>query len=273
VPLDEFIKRLGKDGLGIIGAVALLVVVPLSFRRLRRFPGDLVRDPHVLTWTAAILIFFVSYTRLPHEIAYLVPLFPFGLFLMSRYLGRGLLLASLAAIVLAGFVDITTPEDTLGIGRSTFTSARVGKGMLLSDLDTLRNQMDFAHEVRDLTATNENLKRPAVVVVGFIYPELAMLYEDELVIGILEDDVEAISQLSDKGLATDTERGIEYVWLLEFEEFERFKDEGRTVYVTADAERSTASVYGYRPAYFGAIELPLSRDNPSLGKGAAETDR
>jgi hypothetical protein len=273
VPLDEFIKRLGKDGLGIIGALALLVAGALSFRRLRRFPGDLVRDPHVLTWTAAILIFFVSYTRLPHEIAYLVPLFPFGLFLMSRYLSRGLLLASLAAIVLAGFVDITTPEDTLGIGRSTFTSARVGKGMLLSDLDTLRNQMDFAHEVRDLTATNENLKRPAVVVVGFIYPELAMLYEDELVIGILEDDVEAISQLSDKGLATDTERGIEYVWLLEFEEFERFKDEGRTVYITADAERSTASVYGYRPAYFGAIELPLSRDNPSLGKGAAETDR
>ncbi len=273
VPLDEFIKRLGKDGLGIVGALALLVVLVLSFQRLRRFPRDLVKDPHVLTWTAAIAVFFASYTRLPHEIAYLVPLFPFGFFLMSRYLSRGLLVAALAVVVLAGFVDITTPNDTSGIGASTFTSARIGKGMLLSDLDTLQNQMGFARELRQLTTTNRHVEKPAVVAVGFIYPEMVVLYHDELTIGVLEDDVEAISQLSDKGLATDAERDISYVWLLDFEDFEAFQDDGTTVYVTADAERSTMAVYGYRPAYFGAVELPLSRDNPSLGEGTAETDR
>ncbi len=274
VPLEEFIKRLGKDGLGVVGALALLVVLALSFQRLRRFPGDLLRDPHVLTWTAVVLVFFVSYTRLPHEIAYLIPLFPFGFFLMSRYLSRWLLVASLAVIVLAGFVDITTPEDETGISTTTFTSARIGKGMLLSDIETLNNQMDFARELWELTTTSEALQKPAVVVVGFIYPELAMLYQDELTIDILEEDLEAISQLSDKGLARDEERSIEYVWLLEYDQFLQFKDEEKkTIYFTADAARSTFVVYGYRPAYFGAIELPLSRENPSLGKGAAATDR
>lgn len=273
VPLEEFIKRLGKDGLGIIGALALLVALALSFQRLRRFPGDLLRDPHVLTWAAAIVVLFVSYTRLPHEIAYLIPLFPFGLFLMSRYLSRGLLVGTLAVIVLAGFVDITSPEDTTGIDKSTFTSARIGKGMLLSDIETLNNQMDFARELREFTTTNDDMRTPAVVMTGFIYPELAMLHQDELAIDILEEDLEAISQLSDKGMARDEERSIDYVWLLEYDQFQQFKDEGKAIYVTADAARSTFAVHGYRPGYFGAIELPLSRENPSLGKGTAATDR
>ncbi|MDP3767258.1 MAG: hypothetical protein Q8S13_04525, partial [Dehalococcoidia bacterium] len=94
---------------------------------------------------------------------------------------------------------------------------------------------------------------------------------------ILEEDTEAISQLSDKGHACEPscqgEPTLEYVWLLDYDLFQEIKDEGKTIYMTADAERSTFAVYGYRPAYFGAIELPLSRENPSLGKGAASTDR
>jgi len=273
VPLEEFMRRLGKDGLGIIGSLALLIAVVLSAQRLRRFPGDLLRDPHVLTWTAAIVVVFFSYTRLPHEIAYLVPLFPFGLFLMARYMSRGVLAATLAVIVIAGFVDITSPEDTGGIEASTFTSARIGKGMLLSDIETLRNQMDFAHELRELTTTNPTLQRPAVVITGFIYPEFVMLYRDELTAAVLEKDHQAISQLSDKGIARDEGQNIEYVWLLEYDDFQRLKDEGKQIYYTADAARSTYAVYGYRPGYFGALELPLSRDNPSLGEGTAETNR
>src|SRR3990172_13051253 len=105
--VEEFIRRLGKDPLGIIGALAVLIALAVSLPRLRRFPGDLLRDPQVLAWTAVVAVFFVSYTRLPHEIAYLIPLFPFGFFLLSRYLSRGVLVGVLAVVVLSGFVDIT----------------------------------------------------------------------------------------------------------------------------------------------------------------------
>ena len=277
VQIEEFIKRLGKDGLGIIGVSALALAALVSLRRLWQFPRDLIRDPHVLVWVGAIVVLMAAYTRLPHEIAYLLPLFPFGFFLMARYFSRGVLVFALAAIVLAGFVDVTSPDDVVGINSSTFTSARVGKGMLLSDIDTLRNQRDFAEEVRQMTSERRDIKKPAVVIVGFIYPELAMLFQDELEIGVLEDDESAISQLSDKGHACDPRCNvlptIEYVWLLEFDRFQRYLEEERTIYYTADAARSTLAVYGYRPGYFKALELPLSRENPSLGAGTAPTDR
>ncbi len=277
VHIEEFIKRLGKDGLGIIGGLTVLAALLLSAKRLLRLPGDLLRDANVLVWAVAIGVVFASYTRLPHEIAYLIPVFPFGFFLMARYLSRPLLVTALVVIVAAGFVDLTSPDDTTGISASTFTSARVGKGMLLSDVDTLRNQKEFAEELRKLTVSHRAIVLPAVVVVGFIYPELVSLYRDELEIAILEKDESAISQLSDKGRACDpacnVRPDIEYVWLLEFDEFQHYLDSGRTVYYTDDAARSTYSVYGYRLGYFGALELQLSRDNPSLAAGTASTDR
>ena len=274
IPLGDFIRTLGKDGLGVIGALAVVIAVALSWRRLRSLPRDIRDDPQVMVWVAAIALYFLSYTRLPHEIAYLIPLFPFGFFLMARYMSRVVLVACLTAIVLAGFVDFTRPgSDTGGLHISTFTSARIGKGMVLSDLETMRNQRDFAAELRNMTASNPYMKRPAVITVGFIYPELVMLNKDSLKIGTLEKDISAISQLSDKGLATDREHQVEYVWLLNYKTMQEFQHQGKTIYVTADAERSTYEVYGYRPTYFGAIELPLSRDNPSMGKGAASTNR
>ena len=273
VSLEEFIRRLGKDPLGIIGALAVLMALAVSLPRLRRFPGDLLRDPQVLAWTAVVAVFFVSYTRLPHEIAYLIPLFPFGFFLLSRYLSRGVLVGVLAVVVLSGFVDITSSGGPLtGVDRSTFTSARLGKGMLFSDLETLDNQEAFARELRTVT-TSDAVEEPAVVITGFIYPEFVVLYEDELEIGILEEDLEAISQLSDKGIARDRTRDVEYVWLLEYDQFQEFKESGKNIYFTADAARSTNNSYGYRLGYFGARKLPLSRESASLGAGAAPTDR
>lgn len=273
VPLGEFVKRLGKDGLGVVGALALVGALVVSLPRLRHLPRDLVNDANVLVWASTIVIYFASYTRLPHEIAYLIPVFPFGFFLLSRYLARGVLIALLTVTVAAGFVDITSPDDSIGLSTSTFTSARVGRGMLLSDLDTLRGQMSYAHQLRDMTTTNTNFRRPAVVEAGFIYPEFVMLYKDELGIDVIEEDHEAISQLSDKGIAHDAELQIDYVWLLEYDDFQRFSNEGKAIYFTPDAGRSTYAVYDYRPAYFGARELPFNREGAPWAGGAATTDR
>jgi MFS family permease len=272
VVADEFIKRLAKDGLGIIGTLTLVVALVVSLPRLKELPRDLRSDSNVLVWVSAIVIFFVSYTRLPHEIAYLLPLFPFGFFLMARYFSRTVLLASIAALLFAGFVDITSPDDATGIDRTTITSARIGRGMLFSDIETLRDQMSFARELREVTTTNPNMRKPALVIVGFIYPELVTIYKDDLKLGVLEKDHGAISQLSDKGLARDEENEINYVWLLDFDSFQFYRDQGWTVYTTADARRSTYALYGYRPGYFGAIELPVGGDIPPWRK-TSPTDR
>ena len=266
VSWQSFLNRLGKDALGVLGALAVLAALAFSWRNLRRLPRDLRLDPHVLVWVTVVVLYFASFARLPHEIAYLTPVFPFGLFLMARYFRPAVLRAVLAVILLAGFLDVTSPGDTVNL--DTFTNARLGGGMLFSDMDTLRSQMDFAEEVREA-----DVPPHSVVLTGFIYPELAVLHRDELSLGILDHDYGAISMLSDRGQAVDEGRDVRYVWLLEYDNFLALKEQGYRFYYVVDARRSSAGLYDYRPSYFGAKKLYLDRESPSAGKGAAKTER
>jgi hypothetical protein len=185
---------------------------------------------------------------------------------MARYFRPAALRAALAVILLAGFVDITSPGDTVNM--DTFVEARPGEGMLLSDLDTLRSQIDFADEVREAEVPPHS-----VVMTGFIFPELAVLHRAELRLGILDRDYGAISMLSDRGEAVDEARDLRYVWLLEYDNFLALREQGYHFYYLVDARRSTASLFDYRPPYFGAEKLDLARESPSAGKGAAKTER
>ncbi len=265
LPWHIVLNRLAKDGLGVIGALAVLVGLALSARNLRNLPTDLRQDPQVLVWVAVIVLYFITFLQLPHEIAYLIPIFPFGLFFLSRYLRTRVMAAVAAVIILAGFVDVTSPGDTLNL--HTFAEARIGPGMLLSDLDTLQSQMDFADEVRDY-----NVPPHSVVLTGFIYPEFAILNKDRLKLGILDRDYRAISMLSDQGEAVDEERDIHYVWLISYKKLLQYREQGYALYFVPDAARSSSAVFGYRPGYFGT-EMELAGERPATGKGAAPTDR
>jgi hypothetical protein len=259
------LKLLGKDTLGIVGTLSVIIGLTLSLPKLLKLPRDLPRESHLAMWVAMVILFFASFTRLPHEVAYLIPVFPFGFFLMARYFQRTVLVGVSAMILFAGFVDVTTPGDE--INRESFTSAEIGSGMMLSDIDTLKNQRNFADELASIS-----LPPHSVVFTGFIYPQFVMRNKDRLDIGILDHDYQAISMLSDRGVAVDEENDIRYVWLLKYNAFQAFSDEGYQFFYVRDAEKSNASVFGYRPAYFGATKLALKSDTAS-GEGTAKTDR
>jgi len=243
----------------------VIAALIISLPRLVRLPRDLARESHLALWVAMALLFFVSFTRLPHEVAYLIPVFPFGFFFMARYFQRTVLVGAAAMILFAGFVDVTTPGDELD--RNSLSGAQIGGGMMLSDLDTLKNQRDFAQELAGVS-----LPPHSVVLTGFIYPQLVMRNKDRLDIGILDRDYEAISMLSDRGEAVDREGDIRYVWLLKYDAFQELSEEGYSFFYVRDAEKSSAAVFGYRPAYLGATRLVLKSDTVS-GEGTAKTDR
>ncbi|HWQ28574.1 MAG TPA: hypothetical protein VNN12_06080 [Dehalococcoidia bacterium] len=267
VPLLNFLRLLGKDGLGLVGAIWTLAALAIAAPRFLSLPRDLRRDAHIWMWLGVVVLYAVSFTRLPHEIAYLIPLFPFGFFLMARYFPRWLLASTLIVILLAGFVDLTSPGDE--IDTEAFTNARIGKGMLLSSLETMDNQVNFANEVRDDIPIPEH----SVVMMGFTYPHFAVLNHDRFENAILEKDYRAISMLSDRGVTIDHGRDVLYVWLLKYETFLELRRKGYRFFYVPDAARSTVNVFGYRPGYYGAEELATSRDSPSEGTGAASTDR
>ena len=62
------------------------------------------------------------------------------------------------------------------------------------------------------------------------------------------------------------------MWLLEYDDFKFFQNQGANFWYTQDAGRSTAALYDYRLGLFGGTEIDLGR-GPSGGSGAARTDR
>jgi hypothetical protein len=129
------------------------------------------------------------------------------------------------------------------------------------------NQKDYVEDIEAQEISNNT-----VVSLGFVYPMFAVLNRDRLTIGILDEDHDSISQLSDKGKAVDEERLITYVWLLDWENFMEFRQNGSGFAHTLDAGRSTAGLYDYRPGLVGSTAIDLGR-GPSGGAGAARTDR
>jgi hypothetical protein len=106
-----------------------------------------------------------------------------------------------------------------------------------------------------------------------VYPQLAMRQRENLDIGILEHDYDAISMLSDRGEAVDKQHDIRYVWLLSYDAYMALRSQGYQFFLVPDAAGGTAALYDYRPALLGATFLSLDRPSPSAGKGTASTDR
>ncbi len=259
------LRLLGKDTLGLLGSTAVVAAIVISLPRLVRLPADFVRDKNVTVWVLAIAITVVVFSRLPHEAAYLIPLYPFGFLIMGRYFFRPVLAAAIFMIIFAGFIDIGTNGADLDL--HALRHASIGQGLVLSNRDTMRAQIRFAD---DLAA--RDVPPGTVVETGFIYPEFAVLNRDRLDIGILEKDTSSISQLSDKGKADDVARNVTYVWLLDPAGFQKALKDGKGIQYTLDAGRSTAALYDFRPGLFGALLIQFDR-GPSGSSGAARTDR
>jgi hypothetical protein len=213
-----------------------------------------------------MVFYVVSFLRLPHEIAYLIPIFPFGMLLMARYYTRTALTVAMLAIMAAGIIDITTPG--VGLQMSDLKNARPGRGLVLSNKITQDGQQAFAKQVM-----SDDIPNHSVVMIGYIFPEAAVRNHSRLELRVLERDYDAISMLSDRGEAYDAERDIRYVWLLPYEAFVALRSQGYSFYVVPDAEGGVYALYKYRPTLYGASFLRLETSVPSKSKGSGSKDR
>jgi|GEM_PF-727681 len=265
------IRLLAKDSLGLLGTLAVGIGVLVSLPRLAKLPGDAVRDKDVMFWTLAVVLYVIVFLRLPHEAAYLIPLFPFAFLLIGRYFRTAVLAGVISVMLLANFVDLTTTNHEVAL--SSFKELRLGQGMLLSNRDTMNAQLSFVHDLE-----HRRVPDRSVVMIGFAYPQFAVLNRDRLQLDVLEKDKSSISQLTDKGKAVDTAHQITYVWLLEYAPFERFLSQRYSIFYTLDAGRSTQALYNYRPGLYNnppaASVQPIDIGRgPSGGRGTADTTR
>jgi hypothetical protein len=267
IGVEDVVRLLGKEALGVAGAFGVLVGAALSWKRLRVLLPDLRVDAHVGVWVAVIVLYLASFSRLPHEIAYLIPIFPFGMLIIARYYTRAAMGVAVGAILLAGVVDITTPSDE--INADAFSGATIGKGLVLSNAETMDDQRDDVVEYLE----NNDLPEHSLVLAGFLFPQLVVRSMDDTELGIVRRDYEAISMLSDRGVATDADRDIKFVWLLEYETFQSLRATGFKILQARDAGGSTAALYDYRPALFGSSFLSSDSAGGLVAGGSAGTNR
>ena len=224
-----------------------------------------MHDKHVMTWVLAIGAVVFVFSRLPHEAAYLIPLFPFAFLVVGRYFSRWVLAGTIAMMLMASFVDLTTTNHEVSV--QSFNDLRLGQGMLLSNRDTQNAQLKYTRDIQ-----NHDLPDNSVISIGFLYPQFAVLNRNKLKLGILEEDANSISQLTDKGKAEDIAHQRTFVWLLDFSDYEKFKKRNVTFFYTQDAGLSMAALYKYRLGVLGGAVIDLGR-TPSGASGAARTDR
>jgi len=265
IGLRTVIRLLAKDSVGLLGTVGIGLGVLLSLPRLVKLPRDFVRDKHVMTWVLAIVAVVFVFSRLPHEAAYLIPLFPFAFLVVGRYFSRWVLAGTIAMMLMASFVDLTTTNHEVSV--QSFNDLRLGQGMLLSNRDTQNAQLAYTRGIQ-----SHDLPDNSVISIGFLYPQFAVLNRHRLKLGILRDDTSSISQLTDRGKAEDVAHRRTFVWLLDYPDFEKFKKQGVSFLYTQDAGISTAALYGYRLGVLGGTVLDLGR-TPSGAGGTARTDR
>src|SRR5207249_5609339 len=130
---------------GLIGGLALAAAVVVSLPRFARLPRDFLRDKNVTVWILAIAVVAFTFGRLPHEAAYLIPLFPFAFFVMGKYAYRWALAGAIVVIIAAGFIDLTTLNHEVTL--SSIRHLRVGQGLLLSNRDTQNKQLAFSRDI------------------------------------------------------------------------------------------------------------------------------
>jgi hypothetical protein len=205
---DIVIRSIGQYSIGALGAIATLVALALSWRGLITFPAMLKRDVHVRIWSLAVLLYVVLFLRLPIDLGYLIPIYPFGYLLLSRVVRPALLTVAVALILISGVLDL----DISGMHnfnlRTIAETARPCRSCaeLFHDLHVRRLYVNYANEL-----ANTSVPEHSVVLTGAIFPDFAVLSWQRFHFEIFDRYRASISMLSDDGLMRDSARDVVYL--------------------------------------------------------------
>jgi hypothetical protein len=224
---DGVIRVVGQWALGAMGALAVLAAVALSWRRVLMLPRAAARDPHLLAWLLAVALWTAAFLRLPVDLGYLVPVYPFGFLLLAVTLRRTLFAAVLAVILLAGFVDLDIQQlhnfDPRIAIQTVRPSWRVAG--LPSDQIARRRWVRYARAIPEAPVPEHS-----VVLTMGAFPDVAVLNWSRLRYAVVERDRRAISMLSDNGSLTDPARDVVYLAVSTPDVLARFRARGYALF-------------------------------------------
>lgn len=205
---DIVIRSIGQYSIGAFGALAMLAALALSWRGLLRLPDLARRDVHVQIWLLTIILYGLAFLRLPVDIAYLIPVYPFAYLLLGRVMDRRLLAAVVAVIIFSGFIDLNIGAMHNFNLRTFAETARPCRSCaeLFHDLHTRALYRHYATELGQTPAPEHS-----VVLTGGVFPDFAVINWTRFRYGVIDRDRGAVSMLSDDGVMRDASRDVLYL--------------------------------------------------------------
>jgi Glycosyltransferase family 87 len=205
---DIVIRSIGQYSIGALGAIATLIAILLSWRGALRLLRDSVFDVHVRIWLLTVLIYVLLFLRLPIDIAYLIPIYPFAFLLLARAVNRYLLAGVAALILLSGLVDLDISAmhnfNLLAAARTVRPCRSCAE--LFHDRNVRRLYVDYS------TALGRApVPAHSVVLTGGDFPDFAVINWDRFRYEIVDRYRPSISMLSDDGGMHDAAADVYYL--------------------------------------------------------------
>jgi hypothetical protein len=205
---DIVIRSIGQYSIGAFGALAMLMALALSWRGLARLPRLIRADVHVQVWVATLALYFLAFARLPIDIAYLIPVYPFAYLLLSRIMNRYLLAGVVVVILCSGLIDLDISQMH-NFNLQTFArTARPCRSCaeIFHDWHARTLYRNYASELG-----RTPVPAHSVVLTGGVFPDFAVINWNRFQYGIIDRDRAAVSMLSDEGVMRDTAHDVLYL--------------------------------------------------------------
>lgn len=205
---DIIIRSVGQYSIGAIGALSVVGALILSLPNLIRLPRLAVADVHVRIWLLTIALYFAAFVRLPIDIAYLIPVYPFGYLLLGRLINRYLLAAVVVVILVSGVIDLDISAmhnfDLRTFARTVRPCHSCAEYAHDRQLRTL-----YIHYATELGHTP--IPPHTVVLTGGVFPDFAVINWNRFHYEVIDRDRGAVSMLADDGALRDESHDVLYL--------------------------------------------------------------
>jgi len=210
---------------GAIGSIILLLIIATQLGTLVRHVVNTIRsnnnnansdEPIYIISVSIVLLYFIAFLILPHDGSYLIPIVPFVILILHRFLPRARFVFLCLAIILSSFL-LTVEKDKIALVGPVFNDNQ--------------ERLEKTTYVERYLSIAESLDHESLIIAGPWLPQIVtMLPEDP-------------SQL------------VEYVYLIEESALQPYLDSGYWVYYLSSQRELTIDYHGYDLEDKGASPL------------------
>ncbi|MGQ0827143.1 MAG: hypothetical protein ACT4ON_01985 [Bacteroidota bacterium] len=184
-PLSKVIYKMSIGVFGLVGVIAIIIaVVIIILNRKKQNAGELFSTPLdkkiILASFAIIVLYIISYFRLPQKSGYMIPVLPFVILLLGHYLNsRNFKLICIAFLFSPFLFSINLTDKLRGAEHSKYAIKTTISGQELfldpfsgsvfSDYSKRKQKMKYTEKV---ISKADTIKSRTVIIAGWWYNEI-----------------------------------------------------------------------------------------------------